>query len=87
MTDPIADPTAPDVLRAHAEHQYADELAALERTDEHPRPPQWRLSPWAVATYLLGGTLTDGTAISMTRREPRYFAEISVPSVSVPPSR
>ena len=47
------------VLRAHAEQAYADELAALAAVDDRPRPPQWRLSPWAVATYLLGGTLPD----------------------------
>ena len=50
MTDPTAvptaaDQTAADVLRAHAEHEYADELAALDHNDEHARPPQWRLSP------------------------------------------
>ena len=82
MTDPIADPTAPDVLRAHAEHQYADELAALERTDEHPRPPQWRLSPWAVATYLLGGTLTDGTEISAKYLGSRRVIEIAVATLA-----
>ena len=43
------------LLRPHAEQHYADELAALERADDRPRPPQWRLSPWAVTTYLLGG--------------------------------
>ena len=87
MTDPTADPTAaeptgPDVLRAHAEHQYADELAALERTDEHPRPPQWRLSPWAVATYLLGGTLTDGTEISAKYLGSRRVIEIAVATLA-----
>ena len=30
----------PDVLRAHAEQQYADELAALAAADDRPRPPQ-----------------------------------------------
>ena len=43
------------LLRPHAEQLYADELAALERADDRPRPPRWRLSPWAVTTYLLGG--------------------------------
>src|SRR4030095_8396178 len=27
-------------------------------------PPPWRLSPWAVVTYLMGGALSDGTVIS-----------------------
>ena len=43
------------VLRAHAEQQFAEELAALARHDDKPKPPNWKLSPWAVATYLLGG--------------------------------
>ena len=44
------------VLREHAEHQFQHELEALARVDDRPRPPSWRLSPWAVSTYLLGGT-------------------------------
>jgi MoxR-like ATPase len=52
------------LLRPHAEQAYADELAALAAADDRPRPPRWRLSPWAVRTYLLGGTLDDGTVIS-----------------------
>ena len=58
-SDAIPDPTlgAPDRLRPHAEQAYADELAALAAVDDRPRPPRWRLSPWAVVTYLMGGTL------------------------------
>ena len=52
------------ILRAHAEQQFAAELYELERRDTRPRPPNWRLSPWAVATYLLGGTLDNGFEIS-----------------------
>src|SRR6187401_3016013 len=58
----------PDVLRAHAEQQYADELTALAAADDRPRPPSWRLSPWAVSLYVLGGELPDGTVV-----EPKYF--------------
>ena len=46
--------SSPEILRAHAEVEYAEELAALARHDTRPRPPSWRLSPWAVRTYLLG---------------------------------
>jgi MoxR-like ATPase len=65
------------VLRAHAEQQYADELTALERADDHPRPPSWRLSPWAVVTYLLGGE-ADGTVIT-----PKYIGERRLVEVAV----
>ena len=55
------------LLRPHAEQVYAGELAALAAADDRPRPPSWRLSPQAVVTYLLGGTLSDGTVITPKR--------------------
>ncbi|MBK7894178.1 MAG: AAA family ATPase [Anaerolineaceae bacterium] len=51
------------ILRAHAEQQFAAELYELEEADRRPRPANWRLSPWAVATYILGGTLDNGFEI------------------------
>lgn len=56
------------VQRRHAEDEYAEELTALAAVDDRPRPPRWRLSPWAVRTYLLGGTLKDGRVIT-----PKYI--------------
>jgi MoxR-like ATPase len=44
------------ILRRHAEEQFAEELAALAKADDKQRPPNWNLSPSAVATFLLGGT-------------------------------
>lgn len=52
------------ILRAHAEDQYAEELSELQKADTRNRPPSWHLSPWAVATYLLGGTLDNGYEVS-----------------------
>ncbi|ATQ76290.1 ATPase [Massilia violaceinigra] len=52
------------ILRQHAETQYAEELAALAAVDTRQRPPRWKLSPWAVSKYLLGGTLDNGVEIS-----------------------
>ena len=49
-----------EILRAHAEVAYAHELEELQRADSRARPANWRLSPWAVATYILGGTLDNG---------------------------
>ncbi|MEM7131279.1 MAG: AAA family ATPase [Chloroflexota bacterium] len=51
------------ILRAHAEDQFAEELHELTVADTRPRPANWHLSPWAVATYLLGGTLDNGFEI------------------------
>ncbi|WP_437185880.1 ATP-binding protein [Planctomicrobium sp. SH668] len=53
-----------DVLRQHAEQEYAHELEALAHNDDRQKPNGWKLSPWAIKTYILGGTLPDGTAIS-----------------------
>ncbi len=66
------------VLRETAERQNAAELTALAQHDSKPRPPSWALSPWAVATYLLGGTLPDGTAIT-----PKYIGDRRTIEVAV----
>jgi MoxR-like ATPase len=52
------------VLRQHAEQQYASELEALIALDKRQRPPRWKMSPWAVSTYLLGGQLENGVTVS-----------------------
>jgi MoxR-like ATPase len=51
-------------LRNSAEEIYSEELKALARGDERPRPENWRLSPQAVVTYILGGKAADGTPIT-----------------------
>ncbi|KVU60661.1 ATP-binding protein [Burkholderia ubonensis] len=56
------------VLRKHAEVQYAEELAVLARHDQRQRPANWKLSPWAVKTYLLGGKLDNGFEVT-----PKYI--------------
>ena len=84
MSDPpIPGPLgAPDRLRPHAEEAYADELTALAAVDDRPRPPRWRLSPWAVVTYLLGGTLSDGTEISAKYIGSRRLMEVAVATLA-----
>jgi MoxR-like ATPase len=71
-----------DVLRAHAEHAYADELRELAAADDRPRPPNWHLSPWAVATYILGGTLPNGIRISAKYLGSARLVEIAVASLA-----
>ena len=56
------------ILRQHAEQQFAEELDALKQTDTRQRPTNWAMSPWAVATYLLGGKLENGFAVT-----PKYI--------------
>ena len=65
------------VLRAHAENQFAEELATLAKHDDKPKPPNWKLSPWAASTYLLGGTV-GGMKIS-----PKYIGQKRVIEIAV----
>jgi MoxR-like ATPase len=74
--------TPPEILRAHAEQERADELVALERVDERQRPPGWRLSPWAVVTFVLGGKLDDGTVIVPKYIGDRRLVEIAVATLA-----
>jgi MoxR-like ATPase len=71
-----------DVLRAHAEQQHADELTALATSDDRPKPPNWKLSPWAVATYVLGGEAPDGTPISPKYLGSRRLVEVAVATLT-----
>jgi len=69
-------------LRPHAEQEHAEELATLERVDDRPRPPHWRLSPWAVVTYLVGGTLSDGTVVLPKYVGSRRLMEVAVATIA-----
>lgn len=73
--------TSPDsattTLRRHAEEQFATELAALADADDRQRPPNWELSPWAVATYLMGGTVGD------TEISPKYVGQRRLMEVAI----
>ncbi len=71
------DPIDSAVLRPHAEQQYAAELAALADVDDRLRPPRWRLSPWAVVTYLMGGMAGDTTVT------PKYIGSRRLIEVAV----
>ncbi|MEV6862788.1 AAA family ATPase [Streptosporangium subroseum] len=66
------------VLRAHAEDQYAEELEVLAKSDDRVRPPGWKLSPWAVTTYILG----DGEQITPKYIGPRRIVEVAVATLA-----
>jgi MoxR-like ATPase len=74
--------TAPNLLRQHAEQQYAEELAELSKVDDRLRPPGWRLSPWAVRLYLLGGTLPQGYRVSAKYIGNARLVEIAVATLA-----
>ena len=73
---------APTVLRPHAEDEFATELATIAAQDTRERPPNWRLSPWAVVTYLLGGTLADGFVVSPKYVGQRRLIEVAVATIA-----
>ncbi|MFA7339463.1 MAG: AAA family ATPase [Candidatus Obscuribacterales bacterium] len=66
------------VLRQHAEQQYASELAELAAVDKRQRPPSWKLSPWAVMQYLMGGKLENGFEIT-----PKYVGNKRIIEIAI----
>jgi MoxR-like ATPase len=66
------------LLRQHAEQEYAEELAELAKADDRQKPPSWKLSPWAVKTYLMGGKLPNGFTIS-----PKYVGNGRLMEIAV----
>lgn len=66
------------ILRQHAEQQYAEELAELAKVDTRQCPPNWKLSPWAVRTYLMGGKLENGFEIT-----PKYIGNARLIEIAV----
>ena len=69
--------TTDDSLRAAAEETYATELETLAEHDVHDKPERWKLSPQAVATYLLGGK-AGKMAI-----EPKYFGQRRIIEIAI----
>ncbi|MBL7813815.1 MAG: AAA family ATPase [Saprospiraceae bacterium] len=67
-----------NVLRQHAEHQFAEEIAELTKQDTYERPPNWNMSPKAVVTYLMGGKLKNGFEIS-----PKYVGNPRLMEIAV----
>ncbi len=76
------DLTDQPVLRRHAEQEFAGELAALAAGDDRERPPGWRLSPWAVVTYLLGGNAADGSNVTAKYLGDRRLMEVAVATLA-----
>ncbi len=69
-------------LRRGAEEIYAGELEALAKGDSRPRPENWKMSPQAVVTYVLGGKAPDGTPISAKYVGNRRLMETAVATLA-----
>ena len=59
-------------------NKFAAELDELAKVDDRPKPPNWRLSPWAVRTYLLGGKLDNGFEVS-----PKYVGSPRLMEIAI----
>ncbi len=71
-----------NTLRQHAEQLFAHELDELKKADTRQRPTNWELSPWAAATYLLGGKLDNGFEVSAKYIGNRRVIEIAVATLA-----
>jgi MoxR-like ATPase len=70
------------ILREHAEQAFQNELERLAKVDDKPRPPSWKLSPWAVTTYLIGGKLADGFEVKAKYIGKRSLVEVAVATLA-----
>lgn len=70
-------------LRLPAEQKYAAELAALEANDSGARPPQWKLSPRAVETYVMGSSKpVGGVTISAKYVGDRALVQVAIATLA-----
>ena len=67
-----------NILRQHAEQQFAEELHELKKQESNKVPTNWFLSPASVVTYLLGGKLKNGFEIT-----PKYIGQKRLMEIAV----
>ena len=71
------------VLREHAEHAVRRRAGRARRRRRPARGRRgWRLSPWAVVTYLLGGTLPTAPRSRPKYVGPRRLIEVAVATLA-----
>ena len=69
-------------LRQSAEEMFADEIEAISGEDDRSRPANWRLSPYAVVTYLMGGRTKSGLEITAKYIGNRRLIETAVATLA-----
>lgn len=70
------------ILRSHAEQLFAHELDELQKDDTSKKPANWKLTPQAVVTYLVGGKLKNGFEVSPKYIGNRRLMEIAVATLT-----
>lgn len=68
----------PELLRYHAEQQFAEELEEIKKADSESKPKNWFMSPQMVVKYIMGGKLDNGFKIS-----PKYIGDQRLIEISV----
>ena len=79
-------PTNGDQLRYPAEVRYREELEALAENDKDERPENWRLSPRAALTYILGGVTIESRAGGRKKAVPitaKFYGDRSIVERSI----
>ena len=71
-----------NTISQHAEFEYANELQALISADSGAVPPNWKMSPQSVVTYLMGGKLKNGFEITPKYIGQRRLMEIAVATLT-----
>jgi len=67
-----------NVLRAHAEYQFQEELEELKKQDPGTKPSNWLLSPQMVVKYLMGVKLDNGFVVT-----PKYIGNQRLMEIAV----
>ncbi|MFM2392083.1 MAG: hypothetical protein RLZZ546_60 [Bacteroidota bacterium] len=71
-----------EVLRQHAEEQFAQELEEIKKQDSGTVPPNWLMSPQSVVFYLMGGKLKNGFEVSPKYIGSQRLIEIAVATLT-----
>ncbi len=71
-----------EILRLHAEQQFAEEIEELKKQEKCRVPDNWQISPQSVVNYLVGGKLKNGFEITPKYIGNRRLMEIAVATLA-----
>jgi MoxR-like ATPase len=71
-----------ELIRQHAEVQFAEELEEIKKQDSGNVPPNWNMTPQAVIKYLMGGKLKNGFEVSAKYIGNQRLMEIAVATLT-----
>ncbi len=71
-----------NVIRKHAEEDFAEELEALKKEDSGYKPSAWQLSPKMVKLFILGGKTPKGKEISQKYFGPERLIDLAIATLT-----